>query len=113
MKDILSNPQVIVNHDIGDGQWEFVFRTSCIEITVINTDSYFSILLENGNDVNNPIWMLFLPYEATCNEFMDFGFNSFHNIWAKSALLLLNCLASGLMFRRCMATCESSLGISS
>ena len=55
----------IVNHDIGDEQWEFVFGTGCIEIAVVNTDPNFFILLENGDDVSNPIWMLFLPYEAT------------------------------------------------
>ena len=32
--------------------------------------------------------MLFLPYEATCYELMDFGFNSVHNVRAKLALLL-------------------------
>jgi len=32
--------------------------------------------------------MLFFPYEATCNEFIDFGSNSLHNIRVKSALLL-------------------------
>jgi len=82
----------IVNHDIGDGQWEFIFRADCIEIAVVNTDTDFSILLKNRDNVSNPIWMLFLPYETTYDEFMDFGFNSFHHIRAKSSLLLLDWL---------------------
>ena len=36
--------------------------------------------------------MLFLPYEATCNELMNFDFNSLHNVQTKSALLLLDWL---------------------
>jgi len=82
----------VMGSDIGDGQWEFIFRTSCIEITVVDADPYFPILLEDGNDISNPIWMLFFPYEATCNELMNFDFNTLHNVWPKLTLLLLDWL---------------------
>ena len=36
--------------------------------------------------------MLFLPYEATCNELMNFNFNSLHNVRTKPGLLLLDWL---------------------
>ena len=80
---------------LGDLQ-EFVFRASSIEITVVDADPYLPVLLEDGNDISNLIWMLFFPYEATCNELMDFSLNSFHNIWAKLTLLLLDWLGVGL-----------------
>jgi len=46
--------------------------------------------------LSHPVWMLFLPGEATCNELVNFGFNSFHNVWAKPTLLLLDWLGVGL-----------------
>ena len=78
--------------DISDGQWEFIFRASCIEIAVVNTDPDFFILFRNGDNVSNPVRMLILPYETTCDEFMNFSFNSSHNIRVKSSLLLLDWL---------------------
>ena len=36
--------------------------------------------------------MMFLPYEAACNELMKFNFNSLHSVRAKPALLLLDWL---------------------
>ena len=86
----------IDNHDIGDGEWEFVFRTGCIEITVVDANPYLPILLEDGDNVGYPIWMLFLPDEATRNELVNFSFNSFYNVRAKSTLLLLDWLDVGL-----------------
>jgi len=59
---------------------------------VVDADPYLSILLEDGNDISSLIWMMFLPYEATCNELMNFDFNSLHNVRAKLTLLLLDWL---------------------
>ena len=63
---------------------------------VVDADPYFSILLEDGDYVSHPIWMLFLPDEATSNELMNFGFNSLHDVWAEPTLLLLDWLNVGL-----------------
>jgi len=82
----------IVNHDISDGQWEFVFREGRIEIVVVNTDLDFSILFKNGDNVGDPIRVLFLPYKTACDKFMNFSFNSSHIIQVKSSLLLLDWL---------------------
>ena len=82
----------VVNHDVSDGQWELVFRASCIKIAVVNTDLDFFILFKNGDNVSNPIRILLLPYEATCDEFMNFSFNSFHNVRAKLSLYLFHWL---------------------
>jgi len=82
----------IVNHDVSDGQWELVFKACCIAITIVNTDPNFSILFKNGDNISNLIWMLLLPYESTCDELMDFSFNSFHNVRTKPSLFLFHWL---------------------
>ena len=63
-----------------------------LKITIVDADPNFSILLENENDISNPIWMLFLPYEAACNKLMNFDFNNLYNVRTKLALLLLDWL---------------------
>ena len=87
----------IVNHDISDGQWKLIFRTGGIEIAVIDINPDFFILFKNEDNIGNPIRVLLFPYETTCDKFMNFSFNSLHDIGAKSSLLLFHWLDFGLI----------------
>jgi len=77
----------VVNHDINDGQWKLIFRAGCIKIVIVNTDSDFFHSFKNGDNVSNPVQVLFLLYEITFDEFMNFNFNSFHDVRVKPSLL--------------------------
>jgi len=45
----------VVNHDIHDGWWKFVFRTSYIKITKVNKELDLSVLFKDGHNISNPI----------------------------------------------------------
>ena len=62
----------------------------------VNADPDLPVLLEYGYNVSNLVWILLLLYEATFDEFMNFGFNCFHDVRSKLSLLLLNWL--GIQF---------------
>src|ERR1051325_5719140 len=47
----------IVNQNINMREWEIVFRTRFVQISVIHTHSYFTILLSYGDYVCNPLWI--------------------------------------------------------
>src|ERR1044072_4359628 len=45
----------VVNQNINMRKWKIVFRTRFVQISVIHTHSYFTILLRYGNYVCNPL----------------------------------------------------------
>ena len=56
----------------------------------INANPDLPILLSGGNDVSYLVRVLFFPDETRVYKFRDFRLNRFHNLWAKSSLLLLD-----------------------
>ena len=83
-------PARIVNHDVHDWERELIFRTRRIQIAEINADSNLPIFLGNGDDVGDPVGMLFLSDEPRVNKFLDFQFNRLHDFWTEPSLLLLD-----------------------
>src|ERR1043165_910365 len=47
----------VVNQNINMRKWKIVFRTRLVQISVIHTHSYFTILLRYGNHICNPLWI--------------------------------------------------------
>jgi len=92
--------------------WEmkFVFRTGCVKITEVNADSDVPVFLEYGNNVINPIWVLFFSNESTFDEFFNFRFYCLNNVGSKSSLLLFNRFSMSFNIRQCMATSGSRPG---
>src|ERR1044072_5430472 len=45
----------VVNQKINMRKWEIIFRTRFVQISVIHTHSYFTILLRYGNHICNPL----------------------------------------------------------
>ena len=72
MKDIRSKPTCVVDHNNRDGEGEFIFWTSLIQITEINTNLDHPIFLGNRDNIGYPIGVLFLPDEVRVYELFDF-----------------------------------------
>jgi len=62
----------IINHNIRDGERELIFGTSGIQIAEVYTNLAIPVLLEDGNNVGDPIRMLLLPDKTEVYELLDF-----------------------------------------
>src|ERR1051325_2647352 len=47
----------VFDQNINMRKWKIVFRTRFVQISIIHTHSYFSILLRYGYHVCNPLWI--------------------------------------------------------
>ena len=65
-------------------------QTCCVEITEVNANSNFPVLLENRDNVGNLVWVLLLSNEAAFDEFIDFGLDCLYDVRSKPSSLLLN-----------------------
>lgn len=61
-----------------------------VEIPKVDTDSELPILISDGDNICEPIWMMFFFDEAKVDEFLNFILDSLHYLGAKPSLLLID-----------------------
>ena len=67
---------------------EGVFRTSVVEVGVINTNSPVPILFRDYHHVHQPFWILDFSYETDSEKFVDLFFDHFSALWVEASQLL-------------------------
>lgn len=73
-----SESTCIVDHNVGDGEREFVFQACFIEVPEVDTDLDLFVLFNNKDNVGNPIWVLLYHDEARVDEFLGFILDGFY-----------------------------------
>jgi len=83
-----------INQQIDNWHWIAIHRCSFIEIPKVDSNTKFSILFVDKNNIRNPFGIPTLPNKLSLNEFGYFGLNIMKNIRVTSACWLLMWLKS-------------------
>src|SRR5438270_3807294 len=84
----------VVHHDIGDGQRELILRTCVVEVAEVDADADCSVLLSDGDDIQDPIGVLFLTDKPRVYKLSDLLFNGIHYVGPKAPLGLFDWLCT-------------------
>src|ERR1051325_6168820 len=80
----------VVNQNINMRKWKIIFRTRFVQISVIHTHSYLTILLRYGYHVCNPLRIRSNGYKTGVELLHNFGFDFLRHLRTHATNLLFH-----------------------